>query len=232
MAGDNVQGIKGEYRRLTAAEVGVMIRMFREGQGIKRAVLATEAHMSEKTLERAETGQGISETSSRRIARALGLREDVFVAELYIPAPDEAEAMIKRQHDELRTTHRAEAVGEIKGVRDVLLLFRSHFFFADDQNVAEADLEAFADLKESWWEWNAISEDIGGSELVRAAQSFLAEIRSFEARGYVVKSGTSTRYHRDGTGSPVAILVAFKKPKGTAGTPTEVWLPKKMSIGF
>jgi transcriptional regulator with XRE-family HTH domain len=73
MAESNVDGIRGEYRRLTSTEVGVMIRAFREGQGIKRAVLAADANMSEKTLERAEGGQGISEDSCRRIARALGL---------------------------------------------------------------------------------------------------------------------------------------------------------------
>ena len=63
MAESNVDGIRGEYRRLTSAEVGVMIRAFREGQGIKRAVLAADANMSEKTLERAEGGQCVSEDS-------------------------------------------------------------------------------------------------------------------------------------------------------------------------
>jgi len=58
-----------------------MIRSFRQEQGIKRAALAADANMSEKTLERAEGGQGISEDSCRRIARALGLQEDVFVGE-------------------------------------------------------------------------------------------------------------------------------------------------------
>jgi len=40
--------------------------------------------MSAKTIERAESGQGTSEASSRSIARALGLREDVFVAAPYV----------------------------------------------------------------------------------------------------------------------------------------------------
>jgi hypothetical protein len=48
MAESNVDGIRGEYRRLTSAEVGVMIRAFREGQGIKRAVLAADANMSHR----------------------------------------------------------------------------------------------------------------------------------------------------------------------------------------
>lgn len=232
MADCNVQGIKGDFRRLTSAEVGLMIRMLREGQGIKRAVLAVDAKMSEKTLERAESGQGISEEYSRRIARALGLREDAFVAELYVPAPGEAEQMFKRQEEELRATHRPQAVAELNGIRDVLSLIRSHLLFADNQQVAESDLEDFASLKQSWWDWNAVSGDIPEPELIRGAQSFLDEIRSFEARGYVVKSGIATRYHRDGSAVPVAILVAFRKPKSRVDTPNEVWLPKKTSVGF
>jgi transcriptional regulator with XRE-family HTH domain len=232
MNGDNVNGVRGEHRRLTSAEVGVMIRMFRGGHGIKRVVLAADAHMSEKTLERAEAGHAISEESYRRIARVLGLRDDVFVSELYIPTPEEAERMLKRRDEELRATHRAHAVAELKGVRDVLPLFRSHFFFADDLNVAEEHMEAFADLKQSWWEWNAISSDIPELDLVKGAQSFLSEIRSFEARGYVMKSGVSERFYKDGTAVPVAVLVAFRKPSGAAGTPDEVWLPRRMPISL
>ncbi len=106
-------------------EIGVMIRAFREGQGVKRAVLAAEANMSEKTLERAEGGQGISEDSCRRIARALGLQEDVFVGERYIPAPEEAMRMLEQKDKERRATHSPSAVAELTGVRDVLPLFRA-----------------------------------------------------------------------------------------------------------
>ena len=227
-----VDGLRGEYRRLTSMEIGVMIRAFREGQSIKRAVLAAEANMSEKTLERAEGGQGISEDSCRRIARALGLQEDVFVGERYIPAPEEAMRMLEQKDKERRATHSPSAVAELKGVRDVLPLFRACGFVADDQNVGDQDMEAFAGLKESWWEWNAIASDIGQPELVRGAQSFLAEIRSFEARGYVLKSCIAQRFHEDGMPVALAVLVAFRKPIGSTGTPDEVWLPKKFSMGF
>jgi transcriptional regulator with XRE-family HTH domain len=232
MADINVAGVRGEYRRLTSMEVGVLIRAFREGRGINRAVLAADANMSEKTLERAEGGQGISEGSCRRIARALGLQEDLFVGEKYIPGPEEALRLLEQKDNERRTTHTPSAVAEFKGVRDVLPFFRADGFLADDQNIAEQDMEAFADLKESWWEWNAIASDIGQSELVRGAQSFLAEIRSFEERGYVLKLCLANRSYKDGTPVEMAVLVAFKKSKGSVGTPEEVWLPKRVSVGF
>jgi transcriptional regulator with XRE-family HTH domain len=58
-----------------------MILALMEGQGIKRAALAADANMSEKRLERAERGQGISDDSCRRIAPALRLRQDLFIGE-------------------------------------------------------------------------------------------------------------------------------------------------------
>jgi hypothetical protein len=40
------------------------------------------------------------------------------------------------------------------------------------------------------------------------------------------------RFYKDGSPVPLAVLVAFKRPKGAVGTPDELWLPKKFSLGF
>lgn len=106
----NVQGINGEFRRPNAGEIGMIIRALRADRGIKRASLAADAAISEKTLERAEAGQSIREMSHRRIARALGLREDAFLAELYVPALEEAALVIKRQQDEQQASYQRESV--------------------------------------------------------------------------------------------------------------------------
>ena len=139
--------------------------------------------------------------------------------------------MFEQKDQERRATHTPSAVAELKGVRDVLLLFRADGFLADDQDVAEQDMEGFAHLKDSWWEWNAIASDIRQSELVKGAQTFLAEIRSFEGRGYVLKSCIAKRFRKDGTPLEVGILVAFKRSKGSPRTPEGIWLPKKFSLG-
>lgn len=89
----------------------------------------------------------------------------------------------------------------------------------------------FARLKDSW-EWNAVASDIGQSELVQGAQSFLAEIRGFEGGGYVLKSCIAKRFRKDGTLVEVGVLVAFKRSKGSAGTPDEIWIARKFSLGF
>ena len=115
---DNIESLRGEYRRFTSAEVGGVIRMFRESQGIKRAVLATEANVSEKTIERAEGGEGISEDSCRRIARALGMKENAFTDELYIPSPEEAVRIQKQSAEDFQRTHRAVSGTPINAPRD------------------------------------------------------------------------------------------------------------------
>ncbi len=54
MEDGNVTGIKGEYRRFTAVELGEFVRRERESRRVKRASLAVDAKVSEKTLERLE----------------------------------------------------------------------------------------------------------------------------------------------------------------------------------
>ena len=39
-----VEGIQGEFRRFTSAEVGMLIRYYRESRGIKRAALAADVN--------------------------------------------------------------------------------------------------------------------------------------------------------------------------------------------
>jgi transcriptional regulator with XRE-family HTH domain len=228
----NVDGIRGEYRRLSATEIGIAIRLFRQQHGLKRAALAADANMSEKTLERAEAGQGISEESCRRIASALGIEADAFTREMYVPTGEEAERRVKQDLEERHANYAPMPVSELKGVRDVLPAFRADGFLGDDSHVAEEHMAKFAELKQSIWEWNAVASDINEPELIDGCKSFMSEVRDFEALGYIVKCGTTTRYRKDKTPVSLAVLVAFKKPKGVASTPVEVWLPKKVSMGF
>jgi transcriptional regulator with XRE-family HTH domain len=224
---ENMNGGRGEHRRLTAPEVGVMIRMFREGQGIKRAALAADANMSEKTLERAESGQGVNEESSRRIARALGMQEDVFLKEHHIPAPEEAIELLRKRNENLEANFTRLSVAALRGdLRQTLAIFRTDALLAGDQHVAEKDMSQFASLKQSWWDWNSVTSDIQETELIEGAKAFLGEVSDFEARGYVIKGGVAKRRRRDGTPYSLCVITAFRKPKGSASTPTEVLLPK------
>ena len=150
---ESVNGIRGEYRRFTSVEIGGVIRYLRESQGVKRAALAAEANVSEKTVERAEAGEGVSEESCRRIARALGLKDDAFIRELYIPTPEEAEHIQRQALEERQRTHCVVPVRELHSVRDVLPLFDGYALVGDDQCVLEAHLQRFAELKQTLLDW-------------------------------------------------------------------------------
>jgi hypothetical protein len=86
------------------------------------------------------------------------------------PAPDEAMRILEQKDEERRATHIPSAVAELNGVLDVLPLFRAFGLLADDQSVADQDMEAFADLKQSWWDWNSIVSDLAQPELVKDAR--------------------------------------------------------------
>lgn len=86
---ENVEGIRGEYRKLTPFEIGMIVRLLRERRGIKRAVLAADANISEKTLERVEGGARVRAESYRRIAEALGLNGKMFTTASYIPSSED-----------------------------------------------------------------------------------------------------------------------------------------------
>jgi transcriptional regulator with XRE-family HTH domain len=239
---DNVYGINGEYRRLTPREIGLFIRDCRERMGLKRLALALEVGMSEKTLERAESGEGVSEESCRRIAVALGLKADAFTCEMFVPSATTAEEFRQnelRLQQELERTHFVTSVHELRSARDVLALFGTQAFLGDGSNVADEHLQQFTALKVSMAEWNDIALDIPETESLAASEVVLQDIRALEALGYVLKGSVVERYV---TGGPFqagralwrcSLVVAFKKPKGTKDTtPSQAWLPKEMLMDF
>lgn len=228
----NVQGLRGEYRTLTAWEVGGLLRLMRASRGIKRAALAAEANVSEKTIERAEAGEGISQGSLQRIARALGIQENTFTEELFIPTPEEAERIQMQREEDVRKTHRPIPVHRVEGARDILPLFSCYGSFADSQLVSEEHLKEFASLRQALIDYGDIWSDISETERVESAAEMVKAIREFESRGYIVKCGVTSDYRIRGESWPCSVIVAFKKPKGTVATPDEVWLPKEARIGF
>jgi hypothetical protein len=230
---DKVTGVHGEYRPLTALEVGLLIRMVRDQQRIKRAVLAASANVSEKTVERAEAGSGISEECRRRIACALGMKEGALTEPLFIPTPEEFERMQQQGLEELKRTHRSQPVQEITGVRDVLSLFGQCALFADNSNVEEDDLGAFAEFQQLLSDWSDIASDIPAPGRVEAAREVLDSIRGFEARGYQVKWAVTDQYRVGGEAPfPCAVVVAFKAGAGRARPPDAVWLPRRAALGM
>lgn len=237
---DSVCGIQGEYRRFTPREVGLFIRDCREQMGLKRLAVAAEAGLTEKTLERAEAGKGVSEDSCRRIAIALGLKPDTFTGKMFVPNPvtqEEFEQNERRLKEEWERTHDAIAVLCLHEVRDVLPFFGTCGLVADNDCISDQHLEAFASLKQNFVDWSDVSGEVSEAARIAGARNVLEGVREFEALGYVVKGTVVERYVIGGRDPkrpskwPMSFIVAFKKPKGTRDTtPAEVWLPKRLPL--
>lgn len=226
---EQVQGIRGEYRCLTSAEIGALVRMTRERLGMKRAVLAYEAKLSDKTIERAEAGVGVEKGSYRRIALALGMKQEAFLQPLYVPAPEEAEEMVRRNEEEFKKEYTSVAVEPVRDLRHVMSLFGVYALVCDDSVVADTHLDEVAAFKDNLRDWNDIADEIPQTERLQAARGLLDELRQIEQLGYVAKAGVTTKYRlKGGSVWKLGVLTFFRRPQRPHETPDEVWLPKRM----
>jgi len=220
----NVYGIEGEFRQFTPTEVGLVIKLCRKSMGLKREVLAAFARVTDKTIQRAESGERVCEKSSQRIATALGLAQDTFTKQRFIPhlaGPEETQRHERQLNEVWAQTHLAITVRELRDVTDVVSLFGSGAIWVDDNNVAEKHRQQLA----------ALSQVIAQAN-DQAAKDALAMIREFEAHGYVIKGTVIEAYFSD---RPLqtpsrrlcSYVVAFQKSKGVKDTtPVEGWVSK------
>src|SRR5262245_44269259 len=117
---ENVRGIEGEMRQFTPCEVGLVIKVCRKSMGLKREALALSARVVDKTIQRAEAGERVSEKSSRRIARALGLPPDTFTMQRFMPHPTSPEEVQRRErvlNEAWAESHLPITVHEIRDTR-------------------------------------------------------------------------------------------------------------------
>jgi transcriptional regulator with XRE-family HTH domain len=116
-----------DYRSLTPHEIGNAVAMFRNMAGIKQLTLAMEARVTERTVQRIENGEKVSEESLRRIAKALPMDETSFIGPRRILGHGEAWEKTKKQLEELKLidAHRfatlkdAEAVLGTHGMAEI-----------------------------------------------------------------------------------------------------------------
>jgi transcriptional regulator with XRE-family HTH domain len=220
----NVYGIEGEFRQFTPSEVGLVIKVCRKSMGLKREVLAAFARVTDKTIQRAESGERVCEKSSQRIATALGLAQDTFTMHRFIPhlaSPEVSQRHERQLNEAWAQTHLAVTVRELRDVRDVLPLLTTDAFWVDATNVADAHRQRFAALQQMVTEAND-----------QAAEVVLSRIQELEARGYVIKGTVIEAYISDRpfqTPSKwqCSYVVAFQRSKGVKDTtPVEGWLSK------
>jgi transcriptional regulator with XRE-family HTH domain len=220
---ENVTGIRGEFRELTSKEIGDFVRSMRKLRETKRLVLADQAGISEKSLERLESGIRVSDEVYRKVALAVGQKEDAFLGPRYIATPEEALKKAIESLEKLESDHK-------KWKAENLLIDASPFTNEHDirqildcwgamlVNYSEIEGEAVdmaAAFKQNLTDWCDIADEIGETGRLDACRSLLGEIREIERCGYVARFGTykanfSIRSERT-TVMPVGVVIFFAR---------------------
>jgi transcriptional regulator with XRE-family HTH domain len=181
---------KGEFRNLTPAEIGTAIRMLRETLERKQSVLARQANITDRTLQRAEAGEKVNEESLARIAEALGLDRRALIGPRYIPTEEEAEESSNKLVAEWNDNWVVVDIAPVQDVRCLDRLFCSMAVTIGDDHVLPIDAEMIAEFKSAVDDWGNVYSDMSASEQLPVRRSVLEQVRKIEAKGYAARLGT------------------------------------------
>jgi transcriptional regulator with XRE-family HTH domain len=188
---EKLEGARGEYRELTAKQIGDFVRFQRHARGIKRLSLAQEIGVSEKSLERLEGGVRVSEEVYRKVARALGHREDAFLGPRYISTPQKALQLtvntVRQWNDKYLEIEVHQCLDE-RDMRRVLACWGALFF--DDSQLKADALDAAACFKQDLSDWIDVFEDIDEPGKLMAQRTLIDELREVERYGYEARFGS------------------------------------------
>ncbi len=196
--GENITGIRGEFRDLAPKEIGDFVRSMRKLRETKRLVLAQEAGISEKSLERLESGVRVSDEVYRKVALAVGQKEDAFLGPRYIRTREEAARKAIEDLEKLVTDQKkweaenllidANPFTDERDMRRILDCWGAMIVNYSEVKGEAVDLAAA--FKQNLTDWCDIASEIGETGKLDACRSLLAEIREIERNGYVARFGT------------------------------------------
>lgn len=124
----------GETRTLTARQFGRLVAMFRKALDWKQITLAYEAGIDERTVQRIEAGQPVSNETRRQIAKAFKLPEDHFVRPTYIASAEE----VRVASEKLKKEFTVVDARPLETARDFEEIFsQGHAFLIDGAALPE-----------------------------------------------------------------------------------------------
>jgi transcriptional regulator with XRE-family HTH domain len=163
-----IQEKRGEYRTFTAAEFGELVKLFRLKNGWKQITLAYEARVTERTIQRIEKGEQVSDETRRQIAKAFRLPDDFFSKPGYVPSAEEVDSLIKETGEKFM----AVAARPLQGARDFEeILNIGHAYLIDGSMLPDEMQEEVAAFKDTFHDWTWIFSEIGHVEQLRACRS-------------------------------------------------------------
>jgi hypothetical protein len=138
-----------------------------------------------------ESGVRVSEEVYKRVALALGQREDAFLGPRYIRTPEEA---LQVAVDTIREWNDKYVESEIRpcsderDIRCVMVCWGGLLF--DDSQLKGDALDAAACFKQNLSDWMDIFEDIDEPGRLAAQRTLMDDLREVERYGYEARLGS------------------------------------------
>ncbi len=212
---------RGEFRRFTPSEICTVVTTFRRSFDMKQITLAFEAQVSERTIQRIEQGEKVDDETLRRVAKALKLPEDAFVAAHYIPSADEITAQVKNANENFQIIEiRAFAVA-----KDLDAVLGSQGWLIDDSSCEGMAASEMAELKDSLQDWNCVYDDIRHTERLHVCGELLGRIQEIERKGLVARFGT----YRTEDDFTVATIIFVKEDPEQSCLLTQAVVPRRFA---
>jgi hypothetical protein len=159
---------------------------------------ADEAGISEKSLERLESSIRVSDEVYRKVALAIGQKEDAFLGPRYIPTPEEAAKKAIENLEKLETDQKKWEVENLlidanpftdeRDMRQILDCWGA--MIVNYSEIEGEGVDLAAAFKQNLTDWCDIASEIGETGKLDACRSLLEEIREIERKGYVARFGT------------------------------------------
>lgn len=192
----------GTYKRPEAKEIAFIVKELRTYLGWKQFALAHEAGITERTIERVEAGERVSDDTLRKIARALQLSEGAFTEARYLPSDEELAAIAKKVKEDYTHT----SLHDLSSPHDLENILSAEAYLVDGANVDDGLAEDVALIKDQIQDFGDMYGDVPHTEELSYCRSLLVSIREIEAHGYTARWA---RYVTDDK-FKVGVLTFFK----------------------
>lgn len=177
-----------EYRRMTPQEIGRAVTKFREIIGLKQINVADDAGLDERTVQRIECGNKVSDETLRKVAKAFRMNDENYFIQPHpvLSSEDALEEAQKLLDAVMRIDARRLAT-----LKDCEVVLETEGKIVDDLRVGDTAAVQAAKFKDSLEECKyAYSDSLSHEEKLNACQFLLREAKRLEACGYVLRYGT------------------------------------------
>lgn len=171
-----------EIRRLTPQEIGKAVRVFRKALDMKQITLAHEAGVSERAIQRIESGESVADETLARIAKAFQMESDALTKPRPVMSDEEAIEYARRL--KVITARRIESI------QDCGNLLGHHGFIFDTDRVTDEGLEVVAQFLDNIRDWNDAFRDLSFSQALEGKRSIFEQAQTVAASGFEIIYGS------------------------------------------